>query len=451
LDLSVSSEISFTVPYVANVPWKHVEVGRESVFAGNEPLLTGFITIEVLTPLRRASDSVTNSTPINLWISGDEDIAFASPNFGDYAVYDYPNTPTRVNELPRAQIFNQTTSSASHNEQVRDDSVKIFEAPPLSLTGFEELSIGEKVTNLRQVIKRFCVMSYSRPFPYIFGSKGAYIGPLDNGSNDYLFNQITLDPAYFGEASVDPDSAQTIQFPSSRASTGEITASPFVAMTRFKAMHPLYRVSYLFRFYRGGVRYKVVSIPSLATQCTSQGFGVASSATHDYSNIIDGVNVLPHRSALPTFAVRDHRIVQNGDLDEPELNTFTKVNNMQRFEHLAASDLNNVLEFEVPYYNSIPISVVSEGTLTNVDGPLVRRNKVYLRRSHDPKGLDTPLTDYQPDLYGPVILPRITDPAAPGGVTRATFGGAYIYQAAADDFSFGYLVGAAPLIKIAYT
>jgi hypothetical protein len=455
LDLSVSSEISFTVPYVANVPWKHVEVGAETPFAGKEPLMTGFITIEVLTALRRASESVTNIVPINMWISGADDIAFAAPNFGDYAVFKYPVSPTSLDneDLPRAQIFNETTSSTSHNEQVKDDSVKIFEAPPLSLTGFEQLSIGEKITNLRQVIKRFCIMNYSIPFPYLDGSTGSYIGGLDHSNNNFLFNQITLDPAYFGEASIDPDDTQTITFPAARsATTGSITQANFAAMKRFKAAHPLYRVSYLFRFYRGGVRYKVVSIPSLATQCTSSGFAPTSdNSVHTYTNTLDSINVLPTRSALPTLAVRDHAIVENGSVAKPVLNTFLGINNMQRFEHLAASDLNNVLEFEAPYYNSIPISVVTEGTITNTDGPLVRRNKLFLRRSHDPKGMDTPISDYSLLTYGPLLRPELSTTNTAGGVTRATFGGAYVYQAAADDFSFGYLVGPPSLIKITYT
>jgi hypothetical protein len=208
----------------------------------------------------------------------------------------------------------------------------------------------------------------------------------------------------------------------------------------------------LFRFYRGGVRYKVVSIPSLETQCSS--FAEASTATGSiipYSLSADSINVLPNRSTLPTLAVRGTDIVQNGIVTKPELNTFTKMNNMQRFEHSVPSDLNNVLEFEVPYYSSIPISVVTEGTLTNIDGPLVRRNKIYLRRSQDPKGLDTPLSTYQDNVYGPLIRPKQTSNISIGGVTRATFGGAYVYQAAADDFSFGYLVGAPALIKIAYS
>jgi hypothetical protein len=454
LDLSVSSEISFTVPYVSNVPWKHVVVGKESDFAGKEPTMTGFITIEVLTALRRASDSVAASVPINIWISGADDIAFAVPNFGDYAVYSYPVAPTSLDDedLPRAQIFNQTTSATSHNEQVQDDSVKVFEAPPLSLTGFEQLSIGEKITNLRQVIKRFCIMNYSVPFPYMDAATGAYIGGLDHSSSTYLFNQITLDPAYFGEATDIYNDFQSISFPTTRSSvTGAISTLDYTAMIRFKSMHPLYRVSYLFRFYRGGLRYKVVSIPSLATQCTTQGFAVSTDAVaHDYTNVIDGVNVRPTRSALPTFAVRDHAIVDNGVVARPVMDTFLTLNNMQRFEHLAASDLNNVLEFEVPYYNSIPISVVTEGNLGNADGPLVRRNKVYLRRSHDPTGLDTPITDFQEERYGPVIRPKLSTATTSGGVTRATFGGAYVYQAAADDFSFGYLVGPPALYKIPY-
>ena len=72
---------------------------------------------------------VTDSVPLNLWISGAEDIAFAAPNFGNYAVYSYPKlgdvepeippttdgtTPvTLVNELPRAQIFNETSENTS--------------------------------------------------------------------------------------------------------------------------------------------------------------------------------------------------------------------------------------------------------------------------------------------------------------------------------------------------
>jgi hypothetical protein len=454
LDLSVSSEITFTIPYVSNVPWKHVRIASESGFATNEALMTGYVTVEVLTALRRASDSVTNDVPINMWISGAEDIAFAVPNFGDYAVYDYPVTPTELDdeELPRAQIFNQTTPSTSHNEQVQDDSVKVFEAPPLSLTGFEELSVGEKITNLRQVIKRFCIMNYSVPFPYLDNTTGAYIGGLDHSVLDHTFNQITLDPAYFGEASTSSTDNQMISYPTSRAgATGVVTLADYTAMIRFKSMHPLYRVSYLFRFYRGGVRYKVVSIPSIATQCTTQGFATATAGTvHGYTNVIDGVNTLPTRSALPTFAVRDHEILDNGLAERPFMDTFGNINNMQRFEHLAASDLNNVLEFEVPYYNSIPISVVCEKVVTNTDGPLIRRNKIFLRRSHDPAGMDTPITDFQTTLYGPVVRSKLTTDATSGGVTRPTFGGAYIYQAAADDFSFGYLVGPPAITQITY-
>ena len=197
---------------------------------------------------------------------------------------------------------------------------------------------------------------------------------------------------------------------------------------------------------------KVISIPSLQTRCASSATAASSTGTYSaYTSSNDSISVMPNRSTLPTLAVRDTDIVQNGEVAKPVLDTFLKMNNMQRFEHSVASDLNNILEFEVPYYSSIPISVVTEGTLSNVDGPLVRRNKIHLRRSQDPKGLDTPLSTYQSDLCGPVVRANQDSVYSIGGVTRATFGGAYIYQAAADDFSFGYLVGAPALIKITYT
>ena len=451
LDLSVSSEITFTVPYVANVPWKEVLIGKESDFAGKEPLMTGFITVEVLTSLRQASDSVADTVLINLWTSGYDDMAFAVPNFGSYAVYTNP-FDSDDDVIPiRAQIFNETTAGTRHNEQVENDTVKVFEAPPLSLTGFEQLSVGEKITNLRQLIKRFCVMNYSLPYPYLDKSPAAYLGPINRDEGDNLFNQITLDPAYFGEASNTPDATQLLSIVVSRPSnTGIPNKSSFEAMKRFVGLHPLYRISYLFRFYRGGVRYKVVSLPSAATQCTSSATGPLSEAAAMYNSFTDSINTLPQRSELPIFAVRDDAVIQNGQIAKPVMDTFTKFNNLQRFEHSVASDLNNVLEFEVPYYNSLPISVVSEGNTSNIDGPLNRRNKIFLRRSHDPKGLDSPVTQYDKDFYGPLIYTETTT-GSYGGVTRPTFGGAYIYQAAADDFSFGYLVGVPRIIKISYT
>eukprot|EP01084_Bolivina_argentea_P163824 284931_1 len=90
LDLSVSSELEFTIPYVSNVPWKETLVNpfNNTFWTDKEQFSTGIITVTVLTPLRRASDVVSSDAPINMWLSGDDDVSFAIPDFSNYFALD---------------------------------------------------------------------------------------------------------------------------------------------------------------------------------------------------------------------------------------------------------------------------------------------------------------------------------------------------------------------------
>jgi len=156
LDLSVSSELEFKIPYVANVPWKEtlLDAPLEAVWK-DERFSTGLLTIQVLTPLRRASDSVANNCPFNMWISGADDISFAIPDFGNYFVL---KTPTSQEDIPeddeplRAQVFNLTTSGIEHNEQVEGDVQGVFPISTMSHTTAEELTMGEKISNLLDIL-----------------------------------------------------------------------------------------------------------------------------------------------------------------------------------------------------------------------------------------------------------------------------------------------------------
>ena len=444
LDLSTSSELEFTIPYVANVPWKEVIVDEfnQASFLP-EVSKTGILDIQVLTALRRASDSVADNCPINVWISADKDFSVAIPDGGNYAV-------TIPIELLEAQIFNRTDPSIAHNEQVDHTSEQFFPAPSLSFTGAEELSIGEKVTSLRQVIKRFSPIAYGHPYPYFdqFHARACYPGPIDLSTNDYLFNQITLDPTYFGQKD-DYLRQRLVTLPKLRSSDGEVATATYVGMSLFRSAHPLYRISYLYRFFRGGTRYKVINPSSNDIRVSSSGFRAAdsTSAVTSYNSAIDAINVGLGRSQLPLFAVRDNSIVENGTIEEPDIGTFTTFGNLNQFEHCVYPDLNGILEIEVPYYGQTPISVVCEGATSAVDGPLVRRSKVHIRRSHDPYGMDTPFYQYYNDTFNAENF----ETGVRSGGLRQCIGGAVIYQAAADDFSFGYLVGAPPISKLTFT
>jgi hypothetical protein len=444
LDLSTSSELEFTIPYVANVPWKEVKVAEynqpDFVPESTKP---GFITVEVLTSLRRASDSVSDNCPLNFWISADTDFSLAIPDGGDYAV-TIPISRLDDDVILEAQIFNRTDPSISHNEQVDFNSQQFFPASRMSYTKPEQLSIGEKFTSLRQLIKRFCPIAYAYPFPYLSPdrSKMASAGPIPMTVDNYLFNQIELDPAYFGRID-DNIGYQDVVYPT----YGSLENDALRAMARIRSSHPLYRISYLFRFYRGGIRYKIINPPTNDLNFTTSGQRVPSSASNVYAYdvAIDSTHLGGVRPQLPMFAVRGNDIVENDTLEEPRVTSFTKFDNFNQFEHCTYPDLNGILEVEVPYYSQLPISVVGENTLGTDDGPLVRRSKIKLRRSHDPYGMDIHTYDYVESK----TFPTTGEESYTGGI-RNCIGGAIIYQAAADDFSFGYLIGAPPISKLSF-
>lgn len=453
LDLSVSSELEFKIPYVANVPWKETLVNPfGDVLWKREDFSTGFITIEVLTELRRASDSVSNNCPFNMWCAGSDDISFAIPDFGNYYVLDptvvaQPEEEDEEEVVIKAQVFNLTQSAVEHNEQMESDSQLAFPKSSMSTTTAEELTMGEKITNLRQLCKRFAPIALGYRYPYRQDSDSnrcSYPGPMPHDTSKYAFNQVTLDPGYFGRAATNAINEQLVTLPISRRADGLFLETPQRAMRIFWTANPLHRISFLFRFFRGGKRYKIMNPVTSVLKCSTTGWRPAVEG-NVYTNTMDRVDVENSRPNDPIFAVRDWDIVENGELAPPRVTTFDNTRQSAEFEHLVYPDLNGMLEFEVPYYGQTPISVVGEGTLSSVDGPLVRRSKIFLRRSHDPNGTDGVMYTYNGDQSNPST--NSTASKRSGG-TRPCFGGCLIYEAAADDFSFGYLVGAPKLTRV---
>lgn len=458
LDLSVSSELEFEIPYIANVPWKECYVGRydDTNAWRQERYSTGTITITVLTQLRRASDSVANNCPINMWVSGGDDISFAIPDFGSYGIA----APTyRVkSELEHdsdeewtAQVFNLTSKSVEHNEQVTNMASEMFPMQHMSPTSAEELTMGEKITNLRQLIKRFGITSRGVNFPYKqpITSRYCFPGPIPLNNDDYLYNQITLDPSYFGKADGRAYvTTQREQYPISRNNDGTLDTEDFDVANHYPTRCPLYYISYLFRFYRGGRRYKIANPATGTITCTNAAWresGTGQSDIPAYTNLLDQYEVASARTMQPMIAVRDSLVKENGTVEGPIVNTFTGTETAPLFEHYIYPDLNGTLEFEVPYYAQTPISLVGEGTIADDQGPLIRRALVRVRRSEDPKGLDQPVYSGN-NQFGFMKSPSDLDKNF-GGI-RGCFGGYTLYEAAADDFSFGYLIGAPRIQRI---
>lgn len=480
LDLSVSSELEIEIPYVSNVPWKEVRLGTYADQAWNtEKYSTGTITVTVLNELRRASDSVADNVPLNIWIGASDDISFAMPDFARYIVrqpltamgdaedVETNSAPVLEEEVAetdappildeenvwRAQMFNMTTSAIQHNEQTTDTSSSIFPMGAMSKTTAEELCIGEKITNLRQLIKRFGITSIGRPFPYLSTSRDRFCfpGPIPLNNDWYLFNKIRVDPAYFGEV-VDTawEPYQNIQYPFSRAANGTLAEDSFEAVANVPTRCPLYYISYLYRFWRGSRRYKFATPCTNGLRPTFSGVRAASTEIANrqtYEVCHDGFENDAIRPQDPLIVRRSANIDENGDLTKATLGTFTATQASPTFESYVYPDLNGTLEFEVPYYAQTPISLVGEGTISSIDGPIIRRSKVDIMRSLDARGMDKPM--YQ--AYSNMAFPMSGSHGSndDGGVRNA-FGAYNLYEAAGDDFSFGYLIGAPRITQVAH-
>jgi hypothetical protein len=444
LDLSVTSELEFEIPYVANVPWKETIVTGYSDVNNlrKEKFSTGHISVEVLTPLRASTDSVANNCPVNMWLCGGDDISFAIPDFGNYVVDD-DNALVEDEEF-EAQVFNFTSKGVEHNEQVSNTASRTFPMSKMTETKAEELTIGEKVTNLRQIIKRFTLTNLGQKEPYNTPLNRKTInGPISGNNDNYLYNRITIDPAYFGRKSDGRVTTDVqLQLPIYTNPAGEVVAENAYVIKRLPLSNPLHYVSYLYRFYRGGRRYKL-SFGAAYKQSQAAG---AIAPTNAFPGGTDAPNsqlrtttFSDERPADPVYCIRDWRIAENGPLIPVQPSSFSTSENATRFEHLVYPDINGMIEFEVPYYSQLPISLVGEGTIADDEGPLIRRSFVYVQKSLDPRGLDIPDWQFNSD--------RLT-PTDTGDVYRRTMGAFSLYEAAADDFSFGYLVGAPQISRL---
>lgn len=445
MDLSVSSELEILVPYVSNVPWKEVyvtDVSEVNVWR-LEKYSTGHLTFEVLTQLRAATDTVANNVPLNFWISAADDFSLAIPDFGSYAI---GTTPIVL----EAQVFNQATSAIEHNEQTTASASQMFPKSLMGPTTAEELTMGEKITSLRQLIKRFGITSRGLPYPYKDPLTATYNfpGPIPLNNDSYLFNQLEIDPGYFGKANGNSvTSSQNVTLPYTLFNDGSFSSSDFTAAVHYPTRSPLYYISYLYRFYRGGRRYKVVNPTTNGLKSCSSGWRspvVAGDARTPYTNVLDSMEYITERPSDPLLVSRNSLPVENGVLAGPQVSTFLFTETASVFEHYVYPDLNGTVEFEVPYYGQTPISLVGEGSISDTEGPLIKRSKIFVRRSEDPRGMDKPMYDYFTNRSGAESVPDSFE----GGI-RNCFGAYTLYEAAADDFTFGYLVGAPRIQRVA--
>jgi hypothetical protein len=353
VDLRTSDEIEFTIPFVSNTIWKPCELSRYDEEERME-CTTGTLFVEVINQLR-GPENVATVLNCNVWVSGGDDIQFAIPDFNqNVPVFDdssairlkdskdqvdFDEHPEKyvynvTRKLPVAQVMGQFQDTGFN--ATMHNTNEMFESPKTSAIDASASSIGEHVQNLRTLTRRFGLVG------------NGFVG---------LTRSYRVQSNYFGI----PDQA------SSTADAINIS--------------PVDYISWLYRFYRGGVRYKVVVNPA----SIGGPIGVVSDP---------GIVQVP--SAPATSTAID---LQSGSL-RAKSGTYT---------HWIDTIYNRILEFTLPYFSNTHISLL-RGTSVSPSVYADRSTAAYIFGNAQSATEDS------------------------GDAIR-------IYKAAADDFSFGWLVG----------
>lgn len=351
VDLRTSDEIEFTIPFVSNTIWKPAILNQYDS-PTNYEATTGVLVVEVLNQLRNP-DTVATVLNCNVWVSGGDDIQFAVPDFSQNMPVTDDSTTVRFldgeeqelfdknpqryaySALPKAQVLGQLQDTGFN--QTMENANEMFTAPRTSAVDASATCIGEHTQNLRTVIKRFG----------IFGSSSI-------GTN----KAVKIKSNYFG--------------------------IPAKATANGINLVPIDYVSWLYRFYRGGVRYKALVQP----KALSGPIGVVAD---------QGIIQTP--SAFSNDAAN---VAEYGRL----------LNQTGTFSHFIDTIYNRFLEFTLPYFSNTHISLLRGTGITpsNFDD---RSSAAYLFGNS---------ADGEDDIT--------------------------MFKAAGDDFSFGWLVGPPKLKKI---
>jgi hypothetical protein len=396
VDLKTSTEVSFTVPYVSSRPWMFC-IRPESSWLGENGTnmfnaVSGIVRVEVLNQLV-AANSVYQSMQTLVEVSGGPDLTFASPTCPSYVPYGgtFTALATSVKNEQKQEEYNNEvgprvidagtgkiyTQIMGENEAVPRNEAQHGIHPMTIDTHMidsnwspEAHCIGEKIMSIRQLIKRF-------------GAVHAGEIILNNSS---VATSLILAPF-----------SQMIP-PTSIASTRQMPLLDYYY--------------YLYAFWRGSMRYKLYSetSPTATGSRTKSNFPWIVSM---FSSIQDSMNQL-----VPLFSATVNQVA-SAILPIGVLYS-------QPSRIVVDTQVEGLVEFEVPYYN---ISHISPATQFNATNRAANINDML--RGHTPPVV--------------VTMRPSSVPSTSNVITTS------LYKAAGDDFSLMYLVGVPPLVNLIRT
>jgi len=387
VDLRTSTEVSFTVPYVSSRPWMYSIrpeaswLGTDNAFMYNA--VTGIVRVEVLNQLV-AANSVFQSIDTIVEVSGGPDLTFAAPTCPSYVpysgVFTFAQAQTakqehdeEYNNKIHAQVMGDNEAIPRNDAQHGVHPVTIDTHKIDSNWSPEAHCIGEKIMSIRQLIKRF----------------------------GHFFNVTFTDinPA----AIIAPFSVQ----------------EPVASVTSDKTISQFEYYYFIYAFWRGSMRIK-------SSTFTSNGISKRTQVPRASNNIW---NVGLINSVQDTFNTLVARFTAGGVPVQITTPLTVPMLDMGSSNIEVASNIEGLVEFEVPYYN---VSHISPATLyTSTERPVEIFNVL---KGHIPPAIATLSCRA---LHGFTALSSVEQ-------TNAQF-----YRAPGDDFTFMYLVGVPPLVNVA--
>lgn len=353
-DIRRDEDIQLTIPFQSNLQYLRVRMhnndrGTEAEDLGSDTI-TGTLAVYVDNQLR-APASVEPNIWIHCWVHGGADMTFAVPDMTPYSPTDnqagwlLETIPTPAYEDPPfvAQMMEiEDTYDVNHQETGQENpegSSLLVSKPKTSMT--PELScVGELHNNLRPLTRRF-------GYEYSYANNG---NPL---------NALALDPAFF-----------------------------FTTVSQTQN-NPINYISRLYCFYRGSVRYKLLT--SMYTVLTGSVAGT--------ERVTNPLMIGSTAQLLSTSPIGYGTAINSPD-------NFAA----GRFIHPQPMTNNPFLEIMCPYFSNVPMQLISKTYITNLHLRMIY--KIIFQNASADSSQDSRL-----------------------------------FKAAGDDFSFGYLVGA-PVIAL---
>lgn len=386
VDLRKATEVTFTVPYVSTRPWMYC-IRPESSWLGTNNAkmyncVTGIIRVEVLNTLV-AAQNVFSSIDTIVEVSGGPDLTFANPTCPSYLPYS--GTLTALSDEAKkeqaAQEYENATGrphaqmSMGANEAIQREDAQHGQHPSTIDTQTidanwspEANCTGEKILSIRQLIKRF--------------------GKV-HGSDITLNNNTVKDALILAPFS-------------------QMSAPTTVGSVR--RMTQLDYYYYLYAFWRGSMRYKLIS--ETTSDPATQGRKASNFAwdIQMFSSLQDTMNNLINFFSGTADIITD--FLSNNS-----------VKNSLGSNIVVEQSLEGLVEFEVPYYN---ISHISPATQFSSNGGALNMDAMF--KGHIPPCVVT-------------LRPR-TAPSATNQVYTT------MWKAPGDDFTLSYIVGVPVLANI---